>query len=183
MARVPYVEQDDLDPEYRDLIISSLQPGKRANVYSAVGNNQEVLAGLREYLGSLWSDSGLSDRQREIVILTVAAEIDNDYEWHQHVLIGRDIGLDDAEIAALARDDRSSFSAGEQALIAYARAVVQGRVNDPLHDAMSEHFDDETIVGVAATAGGYVALGRLIDVLGVELESGDAFVGWDPSGD
>ncbi len=180
MARVPYVEQEDLDPEYRELIISSLQPGKRANVYSAIGNNQEVLAGLREYLGSLWSESGLSDRQREIVILSVAAEIDNPYEFHQHVLIGRDIGLADDEVAALGRDDREPFSAAERALIAYTRATVRNRVNDTIHDALAEHFDDETIVGVAATAGGYVALGRLIDVLGVELEAGDEFVGWDP---
>lgn len=179
MARVPYVEQDDLDPEYRDLIISSLQPGKRANVYSAIGNNQEVLAGLREFLGSLWSDSGLTDRQREIVILTVASEIANDYEWHQHVLIGTDIGLPAAEISALGRDDRSPFDESECALIAYARAVVQGRVNDPIHDTIAAHFDDETAVGIAATASGYVALGRLIEVLGVELEEGSEFVGWE----
>lgn len=179
MARVPYVEQDDLDPEYQDLIISSLQPGKRANVYSAIGNNQEVLDGLRTYLGSLWTDSGLTDRQREIVILTVAQEIDNDYEWHQHYLIGTNNGLSAEEISALGRDDRNPFTAEEQALIAYARAAVESRVNDPIHDQLAEYFDDETIVGIAATAGGYVALGRLIDVLGVELEEGDEFIGWD----
>lgn len=179
MARVPYVEQDDLDPEYKDLIISSLQPGKRANVYSAIGNNQEVLSGLRTYLGSLWTDSGLTDRQREIVILTVAQEIDNDYEWHQHYLIGTNNGLSEAEISAIGRDDRTPFPEEERALIAYARAAVRNRVNDPIHDQLAEHFDDETIVGVAATAGGYVALGQLIDVLGVELEAGDEFVGWD----
>lgn len=179
MARVPYVEQDDLDPEYRDLIISSLQPGKRANVYSAIGNNQDVLGGLRDYLGALWNHSGLTDRQREIVILTVASEIESWYEWHQHVLIGRGIGLSDAEMNAIARDDRTPFSDDERVLISYVRAVVHGRVNDPIHDAMAATFDDSTIVGAAATAGGYVALGRLIEVLDVDLETGDTFVGWE----
>ncbi|MFB6123967.1 MAG: carboxymuconolactone decarboxylase family protein [Haloferacaceae archaeon] len=179
MARVPYVTQDDLDGEYQDLIVSSLQPGKTVNVYSAIGNNQEVLGGFRAFLGALWSDSGLTDRQREIVILTAATEIDSAYEWHQHVSIAIDAGLDEAEISALARDDRSPFSTAEQALVAYTRAVARGRVNDVLHEAASEHFDRETLVGAAATAAGYVALGRVIDALGVEIEAGDEFVGWD----
>jgi len=180
MARVPYVEQSELAPEYQDHVVSSLQPGKRVNVYSAVGNNPEVLDGLRAFLGSLWSHSGLSDRQREIVILTAASEIGSAYEWHQHVNIGTDAGLSRAEIAAIARDDRADFPTAEQALMAYTRAVARDRVGDPLHEAMAREFDDEVIAGVAATAAGYVALGSVIDALGVEIEGGDEFVGWDP---
>lgn len=180
MARVPYVTQDELDPEFRELVVSSLQPGKTVNVYSAIGNNGEVLRGLRSFLGALWNHSGLDDRQREIVILTAASEIGSTYEWHQHVNIAAGAGLTVEEIGAIARDDRTPFSPAEQGLVAYARAVARGRVEDPLHDAMAEHFDDETIVGAAATAAGYVALGRVIDALGVELESGDEFVGWVP---
>lgn len=179
MARVPYVTQDDLDPEYQELIVSSLQPGKRANVYSAIGNNQEVLYGLREFLGTLWSDSGLTDRQREIIILTVASEISSAYEWHQHVNIATDSGLDTDEISAIARDERDGFSEEERLLIGYSRAVVRGRVNDTHHEVLTEHFDEHTAVGITSTAAGYLALGRIIDTLGVELESGDEFVGWN----
>lgn len=74
MARVPYVTEDELDPEYREYIVSSLQPGKTANVYAGIGNNPAVLKGLRQFFGTLWTDSGLSDRQREIVILTAASK-------------------------------------------------------------------------------------------------------------
>jgi len=180
MARVPYVNGDDLDSEYRDLVVSSLQPGRSLNVYRAIATNPDVLAGLRAFLGSLWNHSGLTDRQREIVILTTASEITSSYEWHQHVRIAADAGLGRGEIAAIARDDRGSFSTTEGDLIAYTRAVVRGRVTDSLHEAMAEHFDEGTVTGVAATATGYLALGRTIDALGVSLEAGDEFVGWDP---
>ena len=106
MPRVDYVTQEEIGEEYADLIVSSLQPGKRANVYSAIGNNPAVLAGFREFLGSLWEHSGLSDRQREIAILTAASEIGSEYEWHQHVNIATDAGLTREEIAAIGRDDR-----------------------------------------------------------------------------
>lgn len=181
MARVPYVTTEELDPLYQDLVFSSLQHGKRLNVYSAVGNNPDVLAGLRDFLAALWSHSGLSDRQREIVILTAASEADAEYEWHQHVTIGTDAGLSRAEIAAIARDDRSNLSIDEQALIAYTRAVAGNRVTLPLHEAMAEQYDDETIVGVAATAAGYVGLNAIIGALGVGIEDDDEFVGWDPT--
>ncbi len=181
MPRVDYVSQEELDDEYADLIVSSLQPGKRVNVYSAIGNNQEVLSGFRGFLGALWDHSGLTDRQREIVILTAASEIGSAYEWHQHVNVGTNAGLTRAEIAAIGRDDRREFDVDEQALIAYTRAVARGRVTDPLHEAVLEELGTEATVGAAATAAGYVALGRVIDALGVGIEEGDEFEGWDPT--
>lgn len=178
MARVPYRTPDELDEPYSDLVVSSLQPGKTVNVYASVANNPPVLEGLRAFLGSLWNDSGLTDRQREMVILTTAAEMGASYEWHQHVSIARDAGLSNAEISAIAEDDTGGFDATEVALMEYARAVVRGEVTDDLHDAMTEGFDDDAVVGAAATAAGYMGLGRIIEALGVEIEAGDEFVGW-----
>lgn len=180
MARVPYATADDLEPEYRDLIVSSLQ-GKPRNVYAAIGNNPAVLKGLRQFFGSLWTDSGLTDRQREMVILTAASELGSIYEWHQHVNIALGVGIDAEEIVAIARDDRTPFSSTEAALIAYTRAVARGRVEDPHHTAISEFFDDETVVGIVAIAASYAALANMIDALGIEIETGEEFVGWEPS--
>lgn len=180
MARVPYVDPNDLDSEYRDLVVSSLQPGETLNVYRAIVNNPDVLDGFRAFLGVLWNRSGLTDRQREIVILTTAAETGSSYEWHQHAGIAADAGLDQTEIDAIARDDRRPFPVEEQALLSYTRAVIRGRVTDPLHEAAAERFDEQTLVAIGATAAGYLALARVIDALDVDIEAGEAFVGWDP---
>lgn len=179
MARVPYVTQDDLDPKYQDLIVSSLQPGKTANVYAAIGNNPAVLSGLRTNLGALWTDSGLTDRQRELVILTAAAEISSTYEWHQHVNIATNAGISREEISAIAAENLDAFDADESTLIRYAQAVVHGDVTDDIHESMAGAFGRETTVGAASVAASYLALGRVIDALGVEIETGDEFVGWD----
>lgn len=178
MARVPYVDGDTLDPEHRDLVVSSLQPGETLNVYRSIANNPDVLEGFRAFLSVLWDRSGLTDRQRELVILTTAAEVSSSYEWHQHVRIAADVGLSESEIDAVAHDDRRPFTTPEGALLSYTRAVVRGRVTDPLHEAMLEIFDESIVVGVAATAVGYLALGRVIDALDVDLEPGEEFVGW-----
>jgi alkylhydroperoxidase family enzyme len=180
MARVPYRGPDEVDDRYRDYVVSSLQPGKAINVYAATANNPEVLEGLRAFLSSLWDHSGMSDRDREIVILTTAAETGNTYEWHQHVNIASGEVLTPAEVAAIADDDPGPFDASEVALQEYARAVVRGEVTDEVHAALAETYDDRTLAGAAATAAGYLALGRMIEAFGVEIETGDEFVGWDP---
>lgn len=177
MARVPYTNQTDLPEEYQELIVSDLQPGKTVNVYRAIGNNPPVLAGLRSFLGELWSDSGLTDHQRELVILAVAKAVDSKYEWHQHVGIARNAGVSDEEILAIATENHAAFDQREQDMLQYAHAAMTGSVTDDLHDAVAEYFDEYTIVGLAAVSSGYVLLARLIDACGVEIE--DEFIGWE----
>lgn len=180
MARVPYVESEDVPEQHRDLLVSSLQD-RPLHVYRAIGNNPEVLAGLRGFFGSLWSDSGLTDRRRELVILAVTREIENEYEWHQHVNIARSVGIDDGTIAAVSRGEFDELDDEEATLLRYALAVVRGTVEDRNHDAITDYYDESTVVGIAALAAGYAALDGIIDALGIELEEG--FVGWDPRTD
>ncbi|MFC6904336.1 carboxymuconolactone decarboxylase family protein [Halalkalicoccus tibetensis] len=177
MARVPYVESEDVPEQHRDLLVSSLQD-RPLHVYRALGNNPAVLAGLRGFLSSLWSDSGLTDRRRELVILAVTREIGNEYEFHQHVNIARDVGIDDETIAAVSGGKFDEFDGEEAALLRYAVAVVRGEVDDREHEAIAEHYDESAVVGIAALAEGYAGLGGIIDALGVELEG--EFVGWKP---
>jgi 4-carboxymuconolactone decarboxylase len=179
MARVPYVESEDVPEEHRNLLVSSLQD-RPLHVYQSIGNNPEVLAGLRGFFSSLWSDSGLTDRRRELVILATTHEIENKYEWHQHVNIGRNEGIADETITAISDGEFDALDEEEAALLRYALSVVRGDVADRDHDAIAEYYDESAMVGIAALVEGYAALGGIIDALGVELE--EEFVGWDPSG-
>lgn len=175
MARVPYVDEGDLPKNRQDLLVSALQ-GKPLNIYRAIGNNPAVLYGLRTFLGSLWRDSGLDDEGRELVILAVCSEVGSAYEWHQHVAIARDVGISDRDILAIADGDLEGFDFGDRLLIEYARAVVRDEVDEATHEALAAEYGPETVVGVAALAGGYLLVARLLSALDVETES--PFVGW-----
>lgn len=178
MARVPYVEQDDLPEEYQPLIVSALQ-NKPIHIYRAIGNNPSILAGLREFFSSLWSDTGLSERKRELVILAIAREAGSEYEWHQHVNIGAGAGVTDEEMRAISAGRFDDFDPDEAVLLRYAIAVVNDAVDDALHDDLREYVsDDETIVGLTALAVAYFGVARLLSALDVEIE--EEFVGWEP---
>ena len=124
---------------------------------------------MRTFLGTLWRDTGLDPQQRELVILAVAREIDSTYEWHQHVAIARDVGVSDGDTLAIADGDLDRFDRGDWTLIDYALAVVRGEVDDDCHDALAASHGPTTVVGVAALAGGYLLVGRL---LAVETDDG-----------
>lgn len=179
MARVPYVDPQDLPEEYRDLVVSKLQQ-RPINVYAALGNNPEVLAGTRAFLSSLWASTGLSVRERELAILLAAAVNDSSYEWHQHVRIARDAGVTEAEMAAIAAGDLDAFDGDEALLLGYADAVLDGSVDDARHEALVVAYDESTAVGVASLVQGYTSLAGVIDALDVGLEDDEKFVGWDP---
>lgn len=176
MARIPYADAEDLPSEYRELLVSSLQ-GKPVNVYRAIGNNPEVLHGLRTFLGSLWEESGLDDHSRELVILTVCREAPSPYEWHQHVNIARDVGIDDAKIEAIAKREYDEFDRPEQLLVEYVSAVVTDDVTDELYEDVAAQYTDSQLVGITGLAGGYTGLARMLEAFDVETET--SFVGWE----
>ena len=177
MARVPYVDAEDLPAEHRDLLVSQLQ-GTPRNVYRALGNNPAVLDGFRTFASALWAESGLSERRRELVIIAVANELSSDYEWHQHVRVALDAGVTPAEARAIASGDLDDLDPVEADLVRYALAVVRGEVDDGIHETVAKRVDAGTIVGVATLAATYLHVARLLDAFDVEIEAGEPFVGW-----
>jgi|GEM_PF-5264722 len=172
MARVPYVDEP--------AIAAAPDPAVAyPNLRAAVGNNPGVLEAADAFLASVAPASGLSDRQQELVILAVAAELSSQYLWHHHVQRARDRGVGDAAITGIAHFDAGPFDEGDAALLRYARAVARGRVTDADHRGVAAAVDAGTVVGVCVVAGTALWVARVAQSLGVDLEA-EAFVGWDP---
>ncbi|MFC7157026.1 carboxymuconolactone decarboxylase family protein [Halomarina halobia] len=188
MVRIPYVDPDDLPEENRNLLETSMDAGdleeahehlfstETRNVHRAIGNNPAVLRGFRSSNTTLWNESGVTERQRELVILATARAIDSRYEWHQHVRHALGAGLTPDEIRAIAREDYDSFSDPEAALLTYVAALTQGEVEDDQYTGVAAQFDDSTVVGITMLASKYVGLARALAAFDVDTE--EPFVGW-----
>lgn len=173
MARTPLLNAEDLPEEYRYLFTEN-DVGD-AHIFQAMANAPKQLQWYMRYSTRLWEV--LPEREREVVILAVARTLDHEYEWHQHVRLGREAGVTDEEINAISAGDLDALDDQDRALVEYARAVVLNEVTDEVHARLAEHFDTGTVVGVAMLASHYVATGRTLDALAVEPE--EAFVGWE----
>lgn len=98
MARVPYLESEDLEPEFRHLLKRGINLNKAlVNSPSA----RRASAPLGHYIR--W-ESPLDARLRELAILQVGYLTRSAYEWSHHIKIGMTFGVSEADIQALIAD-------------------------------------------------------------------------------
>ena len=160
MARVP----DAAPPE------DSQEAFGQLNIFKALSNSPQVLKGFGDLGGRLLFRGQLPPRTRELVILRVGAMLGSDYEWGQHVVMGRAAGLSDDEIRAIRDGSIGGLSPSEVAAVRYAEAVEERRVDDALWDAAASHFGPAEMVELTVLAAFYGLVSRTLLALGVELD-------------
>ena len=97
MTRLELLARDEIPDEYQHLFTDDYL-GDR-HIFRVWAHNPEVLEATLEYLDTLYDQ--LTPRTKELVILTVARARNARYEWHQHVDIARDKGVEQAEMRAI----------------------------------------------------------------------------------
>lgn len=187
MARIPYVDQQDLPADKQSLLDTLSDEtessdahslgGETLNVYRAMANNVALLEAFQTYGSAVWDESGLTPHEREYVILAVSYHTRSHYEWHQHVRVALDEGLTPDEIRAVSSGDHDALAPEYAAIIDYVGAFVEGSVDDETHERLAAHYEDEVILGIEMLAGTYLGLARVLDALAVDTEV--EFVGWD----
>ena len=109
----------------------------------------------------------LSDRVREIAILTVAAARGSEFEWNAHVRLGRRAGLTDEEIDGIAAGAATLDAAPERVAYRLAQAmVIEREVADELYEAAIGQFGAEGVFELSVLVGYYDLLALQMRVFG-----------------
>jgi len=178
MTRLDRLEIDDIPEEYHYLFTDDYL-GDRY-IFRVWAHNPEILEATLEYLNTLYDQ--LTPRTKELVILTVARARGARYEWHQHVDIAREKGVEQSEMRAIGGDDFSVFDDEEFVLLQYAEAVATGAVTDQIHGALADAYTPAEIVAIGLIVDFYVGLCNYVASVELPFEGGE-FVGWTPSDD
>jgi 4-carboxymuconolactone decarboxylase len=126
------------------------------------------------YSNSLLTVLELDPVLRELAILQVAHLERSEYEWVQHVAIGHALGVSDAQIDAIERDDDAdaSFSEEQAALLGFAREVlIDGSASEDAVADLSARIGARGVVELLLVLGHYVAIARLIATTGLEPQA------------
>src|SRR5688500_15491722 len=75
---------------------------KGLNVLGTLAHHPTLTRAYHPFHGHILCGSTLSPRQRELLVLRVAAVRQSVYEWEQHVIIAGDAGLQPDEIERIA---------------------------------------------------------------------------------
>lgn len=137
---------------------------KGRNILGLLAHHPELATAWQHFNGHVLFQTTLTERQRELLVLRVAHARGNDYEWRQHVIVGKDVGLTEEEIERLAQAaDTIGWDPLDAALVQAAdELVADARLSEPTWCALVAELDIQQVMDVIFTVGCYDLLAMLI---------------------
>jgi 4-carboxymuconolactone decarboxylase len=151
----------DLTPDQRDAV-ARITAGPRGAVFGPfvpLLRSPELMTRLQLVGEYLRFESALPDHIRELIILLVAREWDQGFEWGHHVPLARKAGLPEGAIAAAGAGGRPTGPDDVTAVWRLTDELV-GRhaVGDATFTAVAHHLGEAGVVEAVATIGYYTTL-------------------------
>jgi 4-carboxymuconolactone decarboxylase len=162
------------DEETRELLEGVVVPGGFAsNIFGTFVRHPGLFRRWLPFGGKLLSGR-IPARERELVILRTAWLCRSDYEWGQHDLISRSVGITDDEIRRVqAGPDAGNWDAFEGALLrATDELHADACIADDTWAALAERYDERQLIELPMLVGHYHLVAFTLNSLGVQLEPG-----------
>jgi alkylhydroperoxidase family enzyme len=119
--------------------------------------------------------SKLDPRLREMAILQVGYSSGSPYEYSHHIKIGREFGVTDADIRAIAAETNgevTSLAPLDRAVLRAARELTaQPALSDETFAELSKGLDRERLVDLLLTISFYTGVVRLLAALQIDVEA------------
>jgi 4-carboxymuconolactone decarboxylase len=166
---------DDADPELAEILAGALTlDGTPLNIFGALAQHPKLLKRFNLLGGFLLNKGLLPPREREVVILRIGWNARAKYEFGQHTIIGRQVGLTDAEITALTKaPDAYDWSDDDAALIALADELADDDcVADATWARLTQRWSEAELVELLIVAGFYRLVSGFLNSAGVQLDDG-----------
>lgn len=146
---------------------------KALNALGLLAHHPTLTTAYNTFNGHILFGTTLSPRQRELLVLRVAAVRGSDYEWAQHAVLAGDVGLSPDEVARIADlDDRDAgWSALEAALVrAVDELLADADVSDTTWAVLAAELDDQQLMDLVFTVGAYDLLAMAFRTFRVPLD-------------
>jgi alkylhydroperoxidase family enzyme len=168
MARLPYLDKSDLLPEHQDLLARNL------NLYRVLAHSPRAARSLNTLARFIRDGSQLDPRLRELAVLQVSYMSRSAWGFSHHVRIGREVGVSDEEIRAVAEETAGRPSKLEPLAKAVLRAAremtLDLTVSDETFAALRQDLDNECLTDLMVTISFYNGLVRLLAAMQVDVE-------------
>ena len=163
-----------LGMDIKELQASIGSPDTVFNIVKTLIRYPDLFKAWLGFANHVMFNSSLAPRDREIVILRIGWLCQSGYEFGQHIVIGRDAGLNDGEIKAIAEGDSApNWSEAERALIkATDELHADAFIGDATFGELQEYFDEKQILDIIFAVGQYNMVSMALNTTGVQLDEG-----------
>jgi 4-carboxymuconolactone decarboxylase len=145
------------------------------DVFQTCIRNLELCRSWMPFTDYILSDrQSITARDRELLILRTGFLSRSDYEWAQHVGLGRRVGLTEDEITRIpAGPAAPGWSRFDVALLNAADELHRDQhISDATWTLLRERYDDRQMMDVIFTVGQYTLVSMFLNSAGVQLERG-----------
>jgi AhpD family alkylhydroperoxidase len=145
---------------------------KGLNALGTFAHHPELTRAFHTFNGHVLFATTLSPRQRELLVLRVAARRDCAYEWVQHVVLAADAGLSDEDVARVAEGPTADgWDELDRALVQAADDLLDdARIADATWAALEGSLDRQQLMDVVFTVGAYDLVAMAFRSFDVELD-------------
>jgi alkylhydroperoxidase family enzyme len=145
---------------------------KALNALGTLAQHPELTQAFNTFNGHILFTTTLTPRQRELLVLRLATVRGSIYEWAQHVVLARDVGITAEEITRVAEGpDAAGWSDLDQAMVQSVDELVHdGVVGDATWERLAGHLEVQQLMDLVFTVGAYETLAFAFRSFGIELD-------------
>lgn len=144
------------------------------NIFRTLANHPKLFSRWRVFGNHVLSKSSLPPRDREILILRIGWLCGSEYEWGQHVKIGKESNLTDEEILRIIEGpDAEGWDEFDSTLLrAVNELFYESFIFDATWNDLAEKYNTHQLMDVVFTVGQYNLVSWALNTLGVQRDEG-----------
>ena len=174
--RIPPLPEAQWTDVHRKLVAKWVPDGRAGNDFRTLLNIPELVDGLMPFHNYITHDSGLSPRHREILILRTSWLLGNEYNWGEHAVIAKKLGLTNDEVRRIAQGpDARGWDPFEAMLLRLADQLYRNSsVTEATWKALSASYDMYHLMDAVMTVTEFTMLSEMYNSIGVQRDEGVA---------
>ncbi len=161
--RVPFRDFSTLNDEDKKMGERNKVNGNVVNIFRVLMQHPKLARKWSTFAGYILGDQTLPPREREILILRIGWLNQAQYEWEQHVRIGKAAGLTDDEVERISKGPKAGWDRADDL---FENSVV----SDETWKTLSERYNTEQMMDAVFTIGQYNLVSWALNSLGVPLD-------------
>jgi 4-carboxymuconolactone decarboxylase len=169
--RIPFCDLSQLDEQGRQMAERATVEGQVLNIFKVLLNHPKLVRNWGRFGNYILGGSTLSARERELAILRIGWLNQAIYEWEQHVRIGKQAGISDAEVERIKEGPKAGWSTHEAAILQAADDLYENSVvSDTTWSTLSATYSRQQMMDIVFTIGQYNLVSWALNSFGVPLD-------------
>ncbi|HLW16252.1 MAG TPA: carboxymuconolactone decarboxylase family protein [Actinomycetota bacterium] len=167
----PVTDESSLDPDARESL-GATSLGPAVNIFRTLIRHPKLFKRWLVFANHILFKATIPARDREILILRTGWRCRAEYEWGQHVVIGKAVGLTDGEILRITEGpDASEWEPFDATLVRAADELHDDDfISDATWKALAERYSTQQLMDAVFTVGQYTLVSMALNSFGVQLD-------------